>query len=213
MSGLGHTFLQALNATNSTTSADSRFTLHRSTHLPAQILRIMPPWLIYHTDDTFVDNESKTALSQNITKLYINLSLPTFYVVVNFIKLNSSDMWVGGHPRTGKPLVRVIVDHIAIHVPDDDAIYHRTTAAFVQILKPHVADKGYNWEFHVDETERRLWKVNGFIPCLQECRRAALGQGKQSYTVRVTGISLETKTIKWGSYLQTIQLKSSSLCV
>ncbi|ETS81267.1 hypothetical protein PFICI_06269 [Pestalotiopsis fici W106-1] len=124
----------------------------------------MPLWLIYHTDDTFVDNESKAALSRDITKFYTNLSLPAFYVVVNFIKLNGNDMWVGGEPRSGKPFVRITIDHIAIHVPDDDAIYHRTTARFDELLKPHVADKGYSWEFHVDETERRLWKVNGFIP-------------------------------------------------
>jgi hypothetical protein len=124
----------------------------------------MPLWLIYHTDDTFIDNEAKRALARNITKFYTDLSLTAFYVVVNFIKLNGNDMWVGAEHRVGHPFVRITVDHIAIRVPNDDAIYHRTTAGIDRILKPHVAVKGYNWEFHVDEKERRLWKVNGFIP-------------------------------------------------
>lgn len=124
----------------------------------------MPLWLIYHSDDTLTDEESKAALSEDITKFYTNLGLPAFYVVVQFIKLDGKDMWVGGKPRVNHPFVRITIDHIAIHVPDDDAVYHRTTAGIDQILKPHIADKGYNWEFHVDETERRLWKVNGFIP-------------------------------------------------
>ncbi|KAH8655771.1 putative oxalocrotonate tautomerase [Xylariales sp. PMI_506] len=126
----------------------------------------MPLWLIYHTDDTFVDEESKGALARDITKFYTDLGLPAFYVVANFIKLGSRDVWVGGETRAGQqPFVRITIDHIAIHVPkEDDARYHRATAAIDALLKPHVADKGYAWEFHVDETERRLWKVNGFIP-------------------------------------------------
>lgn len=28
-------------------------------------------------------------------------------------------------------------------------------------LKQHIQDKGYDWEYHVDETERELWKING----------------------------------------------------
>jgi hypothetical protein len=38
------------------------------------------------------------------------------------------------------------------------------TSKIDQTLKPHIEDKGYDWEYHVSETERRLWKVNGLIP-------------------------------------------------
>lgn len=37
------------------------------------------------------------------------------------------------------------------HVPDNDAILKHTTAHIDMILKPHVADKSYNWEYYVDE--------------------------------------------------------------
>lgn len=31
------------------------------------------------------------------------------------------------------------------------------------MLKPHVADKGYDWEYHIDETPRSLWRINGLV--------------------------------------------------
>jgi hypothetical protein len=34
------------------------------------------------------------------------------------------------------------------------------------ILKPHIADKGYDWEYTVAETSRDLWEVNGIVPPL-----------------------------------------------
>lgn len=32
------------------------------------------------------------------------------------------------------------------------------------ILKPFIADKGYDWEYSIDETSRDLWKINGHVP-------------------------------------------------
>lgn len=55
-------------------------------------------------------------------------------------------------------------EHIAVRLENEDLAYKGTADAFDKALKPHVADKGYEWEFHVDETERRLWRVNGLIP-------------------------------------------------
>ncbi|KAF7538968.1 hypothetical protein G7054_g2553 [Neopestalotiopsis clavispora] len=130
----------------------------------------MPLWLIYHTDDTFVDNDSKAALTRDITKFYTNIGLPAFYVVVNFIKLSGSDMWVGAEPRlttSGKTnsFVRITISHVAVRIPDDaDGVHRRTTVTFGDILKPHVAEKGYHYEFHVEETDRRLWMIDGYIP-------------------------------------------------
>ncbi|KAH7042137.1 putative oxalocrotonate tautomerase [Macrophomina phaseolina] len=124
----------------------------------------MPLWMIYHPAGTFEDDASKEALSKDITKFYTDIELPKFYVVVNFVKLNPTDTWIGGRPNTGNPFIRFKIDHIAVHIPNADEYYHGTTAKIDALLKPHIADKGYDWEFHIDETERRLWKVNGYIP-------------------------------------------------
>ena len=55
-----------------------------------------------------------------------------------------------------------MVDHLAAH-PDDAARKLRVINK-LELIKPHVADKGYDWEFHIDETPRELWQINGFIP-------------------------------------------------
>lgn len=33
-----------------------------------------------------------------------------------------------------------------------------------EVLKPHVEDKGYDWEYSIEETSRDLWKVQGLVP-------------------------------------------------
>lgn len=125
----------------------------------------MPLWLIFHPDGTFEDEASQEALSKDITKFYTALGLPAFYVVVNFIKMPGNTMWVGGERLSkDKPFIRIAIEHIAVTLPNEDEVYKRTANAVDAALKPHVADKGYNWEFHIDETERRLWKVNGIFP-------------------------------------------------
>ena len=125
----------------------------------------MPLWLIYHPEGTFEDASVKRSFSQDITSIYTKAGLPAFYVVVNFIKLRGSDTYIGGHANTGNnPFVRIAIDHIAVRQPDDDAAYRSVRNRIDQILKPYIADKGYDWEFHVGETERRLWRIQGIDP-------------------------------------------------
>ena len=127
----------------------------------------MPLWNIYHPPSTFTDSASKQALARDILPFYTNIGLPAFYVVVNFIPMPHGTMYIGDEPNDetrAKPFVRFAIDHIAVRQPDDDEQYRRVVAKFEQIVKPHVADKGYGWEFHIDETERRLWGIDGFEP-------------------------------------------------
>ncbi len=95
----------------------------------------------------------------------IVVSLPAFYVIVNFIKMPGNTMWVGGKKLTkDKPFIRLTIEHIAVTLPNEDEVYRNTSNRIDEALKPHIADEGYDWEFHVDETERRLWKINGLFP-------------------------------------------------
>jgi hypothetical protein len=74
-------------------------------------------------------------------------------------------MYIGGRPNTSiTPFIRLKIDHIAITLPDKDDVYASVTKGLDAVLEPHIADKGYDWEYHVDETERRLWKVQGLNP-------------------------------------------------
>ncbi|KAJ5614608.1 hypothetical protein N7528_008262 [Penicillium herquei] len=126
----------------------------------------MPLWQIYHPAGTFEDNATKQAFAQDITKMYTELGLPSFYVVTHFYRMDDNNVFIGGKANEpgNTPFVRIVITHIAIHIPDVDAMYLRTTSYLDQIIKPHVADKGYDFEYHVDETERRLWKINSLIP-------------------------------------------------
>lgn len=126
----------------------------------------MPLWNIYHPEGTFEDIASKEALSKDITSIYHEgpAALPKFYVIVNFIKLPGTSMFIGGLPNTGTPFIRLQIDHIAVRLPNEDKVYDSVSSRIDQALKPHIADRGYDWEFHVDETDRRLWRVQGLSP-------------------------------------------------
>lgn len=123
----------------------------------------MPLWQIYHPVDTYEDQASKASFAQDITKIYTKVGLPAFYVVVNFIPLPKEDILVGGELQN-KPFIRVVITNIAIKMPESDDAYARFTSSVDTVLKPHIADRGYNWEYHVVETDRRLWKINGLVP-------------------------------------------------
>ncbi|KAH7378602.1 putative oxalocrotonate tautomerase [Cadophora sp. MPI-SDFR-AT-0126] len=119
----------------------------------------MPLWLIYHPEGVFEDAKSKGPLSESITAIYTRLGLPAFYAVVIFVPVPTTNFWVGGKECHGTPFIRISVDQIAIRMNEKD--YEAWTTRVDEALKPHIQDKGYDWEYHIGETERRLWKVNG----------------------------------------------------
>ncbi|KAL3602894.1 hypothetical protein FPOAC2_07210 [Fusarium poae] len=123
----------------------------------------MPLWLIYHTPGIFLDNASKQAFAKDITSFYTRVGLPAFYAIVNFIPMPTGTLWKGGE-IPDKPFVRIAIDHIAVRLDNTAEEYHRCTEGIEKVLKPHIADKGYDYEYHIDETERDLWRINGFIP-------------------------------------------------
>lgn len=74
-------------------------------------------------------------------------------------------MWVGGKKvKKERPFIRLAIEHIAVTLPNEDEVYKKTANKVDAAIKPHISDKGYDWEFHIDETERRLWKINGIFP-------------------------------------------------
>ncbi|KAF2663001.1 hypothetical protein K491DRAFT_672819 [Lophiostoma macrostomum CBS 122681] len=119
----------------------------------------MPLWNIYHTESAFQDEDSRKALSKAITDMYVNnVGLPPFYVVVVFEPFPKGKLYVGGdHPK--KPFVRITIAHIAKVTEEKD--YPKLTSGLDKVLEPHIAAKGYDWEYHIDHTPLKLWKVNG----------------------------------------------------
>lgn len=118
----------------------------------------MPLWKIYHPPGAF-SLEDKKGLSADITALYRRL--PRFYVGVVFHAVEPQDFWVGGEARDN--FVRIWIDHIARTMPTPE-IRAMAIKAFDGALKPYIADKGLDWEFHIDETPFDLWSIQGMRP-------------------------------------------------
>jgi hypothetical protein len=129
----------------------------------------MPLWSIHHPGIAFANEETKRAFSADITKLYTSkLGLPAFYVIVQFIKMPDGGVWMGGEKTADRetPFIRVVIEHTAVNVPKEaEEESYKTTCQWVdEVMKPHVGDMGYDWEYHISENDRRLWKINGLIP-------------------------------------------------
>lgn len=118
----------------------------------------MPLWKIYHPVGAFTPQD-KQQLSQRITALYARL--PKFYVGVVFQEVDADSFFIGGEPAGN--FVRIWVDHIARTMPTPEI-----RARFIQMadeaLAPYVRDRGYDWEFHIDETSYELWSIQGIRP-------------------------------------------------
>jgi phenylpyruvate tautomerase PptA (4-oxalocrotonate tautomerase family) len=119
----------------------------------------VPLWKIYTPIAAFTA-EDKNAIAQAITGVYGRV-MPKFYVGVVFQEVSADNFYIGGepHPR----FIRIWVDHIARTFQSDE----RRVGFFNvinKILSPWIADRGFDWEMHVDETPFDLWTIQGYFP-------------------------------------------------
>jgi 4-oxalocrotonate tautomerase family enzyme len=120
----------------------------------------MPLWSVYHPAGAYTEEE-KREFADRVTSLYEAGGLPRFYVVILFHEVNRGSFYVGGEPVDDR--VRIAIDHIARHYADaasKEAARERIGA----VIEPFAAGKGLRWEFHVDETPRELWMIDGSVP-------------------------------------------------
>ncbi|CAE6500614.1 unnamed protein product [Rhizoctonia solani] len=120
----------------------------------------MPMHRIYTASGLYSPTE-KNALSEAITKIYQDLGLPAFYVVVLFVDLPKHSFYIGG--ETNVNFVRFNVQHGAKQFPDN-----RSKLGFMKVyeaaVKPFTADKGVDWEVNIDEADPLTWTANGMSP-------------------------------------------------
>lgn len=120
----------------------------------------MPFWKIYHPVGAF-SAEDKQELSKRITGLY--RGLPRFYVIVVFQEVSPDSFFMGGEPAHN--FVRIWVDHIARSFPKDaKEMKAKWLGRAEKALAPYVAERGRDWEIHIDETPFDLWQVQGLAP-------------------------------------------------
>ena len=117
----------------------------------------MPVWNIYHPVDAYSDHDKKS-FAKAITAMYSHI--PKFYVNVLFCEIRSESFFVGGVAMDN--FVRIVVTHIARHLTPEKRA-HRVES-INQVILPFVGGRGFDWEFHIDETPFDLWSIQGFPP-------------------------------------------------
>ncbi|KAF8508100.1 putative oxalocrotonate tautomerase [Hysterangium stoloniferum] len=119
----------------------------------------MPLHRIY-TPPGLLSSEEKATISKELTKYYTQSGLPAFYVIVLFIDVEEDNIFVGGEKRNN--FVRIVSQQLARTVPPERYQYNLDglEAAWAPIFKP----RGIDWEFHIEQHERGLWRINGFNP-------------------------------------------------
>ena len=117
----------------------------------------MPLWKIYHPVGAFTA-EDKHAFARRITELYG--FLPKFYVNVIFQEVPRDSFYIGGEPVDN--FIRLSIEHIARTTSDDQKGWWLDLTN--KAIGPFVKDRGFNWEFHIDETPFEFWSVQGYRP-------------------------------------------------
>ena len=120
----------------------------------------MPIWNVYHPVGAYTEQE-KREFAGRVTSNYEARGLPRFYVVTLFHEVDRGSFYVGGEPVDD--CVRVAIDHIARHY-EDPAKRKSARQRINALIEPFAAGKGLRWEFHIDETPRDLWMINGLAP-------------------------------------------------
>ncbi|KAG9192854.1 hypothetical protein G6011_11588 [Alternaria panax] len=118
----------------------------------------MPLWLVLHGPAAFTDEASREALAKDVTSKIYKM-IPAFYTDISFVP--TSSQYVGG-VKNDKMVRFVIFELAGNHAAAEER------EAWIKnidtVLKPHIADKGYDWEYHIEEPARDLWKIQGFVP-------------------------------------------------
>lgn len=137
----------------------------------------MPLWQIFTPKNAFTPEE-KRDLANRITDIYsgpesdesIAMTLPRFYTTTVFQEFDAEDFFVGGEPRD--QFIQIEVVHIArtnegIAARMGLSVEEFFVRFFAQVdkaLKPYIADRGYECEFHVENAPHITWKIDGLTP-------------------------------------------------
>jgi phenylpyruvate tautomerase PptA (4-oxalocrotonate tautomerase family) len=120
----------------------------------------MPLWKLYTPVGAYTADDKKN-LVERITKMYTDIDLPKFYVDVIFHEVPKESFFIGAEPVDN--FIRITAVHIARTLTSEElrgAWLQNVNAA----LAPYVQDRGYTWEFHIDETPADLWTCQGIRP-------------------------------------------------
>jgi len=137
----------------------------------------MPLWQLFTPQNAYT-REEKADLARKITDIYssefsrenFGFELPRFYTSVVFHEIKADSFFVGGEPRD--KFIQIEVVHIARTNEAAAALVGITVEEILgryfekvnELLKPYVADRGYEVEFHVETAPFETWQIDGMTP-------------------------------------------------
>ena len=137
----------------------------------------MPLWQLFTPENAFTPEE-KADLANKITNIYsgpkakanLGFELPRFYTTVVFHEIKADSFFVGG--KSHDKFVQIEVVHIArtnegaaaLAGITVEEILGGTSRSVSEALKPYIADRGYEVEFHVETAPFETWKIDGMTP-------------------------------------------------
>jgi phenylpyruvate tautomerase PptA (4-oxalocrotonate tautomerase family) len=120
----------------------------------------MPLHRFYYAQGLF-SAQDKQEIAQRITKIYTGYNLPAFYVDVIFIEVPEDSIFISGKPAP--KFVRVVSQHLARTMASYE-VKQEVLDGLEAAFGPYVKDRGLNWEIHIEEHERDLWRTQGINP-------------------------------------------------
>jgi phenylpyruvate tautomerase PptA (4-oxalocrotonate tautomerase family) len=137
----------------------------------------MPLWQIFTPENAYTAEE-KADLATKITDIYssdftqeqLGFVLPRFYTSVIFHEIKADDFYVGGESRN--QFIQIEVVHIARTVAtaaakagtSEEESLRRYFEKVDEVLKPYIADRGYEVEFHAEPAPFETWRIDGMVP-------------------------------------------------
>ncbi|MDV7089952.1 tautomerase family protein [Rhodococcus opacus] len=137
----------------------------------------MPLWQLFTPENAYT-SEEKADMARKIVDLYssdfsqenFGFVLPKFYTSVIFHEIKAESFFVGGEPRD--QFVQIEVVHIARTVETSAAklgitpeeTLRRYFEQMDNVLKPYIADRGYELEFHAEPAPFETWRIDGMVP-------------------------------------------------
>ncbi|PMD57885.1 uncharacterized protein K444DRAFT_533075 [Hyaloscypha bicolor E] len=124
------------------------------------------PVLQFYINPNQLSLAEKEELSKTLTDYYAQ-SMPDFFVDIMFNELPHDSFFIGGKPTNGK-FVRFTADHIAVNWDKEkDAKRAKRYLNWLGgVFKERFEPKGWTWEFHVTESDKKLWRIQSLVPPL-----------------------------------------------
>jgi phenylpyruvate tautomerase PptA (4-oxalocrotonate tautomerase family) len=120
------------------------------------------PLIRLYIAPSVLSTTEKEELAQKLTAIYVSrVKLPAFYVNVLFVELPENSYYIGGQARNN--FIRIAIEHIALRFPNPER-EQSYMKALDDVIVPLFTSKGLDWEYHISETSRELWKIQSLVP-------------------------------------------------